>query len=351
MSNLHDDLNRFYNDDVRLGRDRRNELGKFRDNNLSRLKTGLDKLGEQNNRHYAYPIETRDQGGYAMHTLNQARENDYDIDVGLIFLKNDLPEAAAAARTRIRDAFVLTSGQFKEPPNARHNAVTLWYASGQHVDFAIYRAYRDFTGRVIIEHAGGESWTQRDPDRVTTWFTQMVDTLSPKSTAGATVSPGQLRRIVRLIKYFNRSRSDWRLPGGMITTALAVECYKPHPYRDDLALLRTIEAVYQRLLTVQSVSSPADGSNLAAKPKRLAEIIDFRDKLGQQLLGLRIIDDPRCTRLQARAAWRVFFNHEFWNAENEPPAKGLLETATAASVGPLAFANKPRVPSKPQGFA
>jgi hypothetical protein len=351
MSNVHDDLNRFYANDVRLGRDRRKELADFRDSCLTRLNTGLDKLGEQSNRRYAYPLESRDQGGYAMHTLNQTRNNDYDIDVGLIFHKDDLPEGAGAARKRIREAFVLTAGQFKEPPNARQNAVTIWYASGQHLDFAIYRAYRDHAGRVVIEHAGGESWAERDPDRVTKWFAERVEVLSPKSSTGATVDAGQLRRITRFVKFFCRSREDWRLPGGMITTALVVECYKPHPTRDDIALLRTIEAIYMRLLMLQAVGSPADGSNLTAKPKRLAEVIDLRDKLGEHLGRLRIIDDPRCTRAQARAAWRQFFNHEFWNAENERPQNRLLEPATAASVGPLAFPSTPRIPSKPQGFA
>lgn len=351
MSNVHDDLNRFYTNDVQLGRDRRKVLADFRDNCLTRLNTGLDKLSEQNNRRYGYPLESRDQGGYAMHTLNQARNNDYDIDVGLIFRKDDLPEGAGAARKRIREAFVLTGGQFTEPPNARQNAVTIWYASGQHLDFAIYRAYRDYAGRVVIDHAGGENWTERDPDRVTKWFAERVEALSPKSLAGATVDVGQLRRIVRLVKFFGRSRSDWRLPGGMITTALVVECYKPHPYRDDIALLRTVEAIYNRLLTVQAVPSPADGSNLTAKPKRLAEIIDFRDKLGEQLSRLCIIDDLRCTRSQARAVWRQFFNHEFWNAENERPEKNLLQPATAAALGPLTFPSAPRIPSKPQGFA
>ena len=57
-----------------------------------------------------------------MDTLNQAVNNDYDIDVGLIFEANDLPDGAKAARERIRDAFIESGGQFKDPPNARSTA-------------------------------------------------------------------------------------------------------------------------------------------------------------------------------------------------------------------------------------
>jgi hypothetical protein len=350
VSNIHDELNKFYRDCVRLGQDRRKTLGTFRDNCLIRLNTGLDKLGERHNRQYAYPVDTRDQGGYAMHTLNQARGNEYDIDVALIFRKEDLSDEAADARYRIRDAFALTAGQFKDPPNARQNAVTFWYASGEHVDFAIYRAYCDAFGRGILEHAGGDRWNERDPERVTTWFNDMVDANSPSTFSGATVEAGQLRRIVRFTKFFCRSRENWKLPGGIITTLLVVECYEPHSTRDDISLLRTVEAMWWRLMVSTSVTSPVDGSNLTEKPKRLVEVLSLRDRLAQQVENLRIIDGTRCTVAQARAAWRQFFNHEFWNAANEQPRKSLLAPATAAST-PFVFPSVPRVPSKPQGFA
>lgn len=50
MFNLHDDLNKFYQEHVRLGKVRRNELATFRDNSLTRLESGLDKLGEKRGR-------------------------------------------------------------------------------------------------------------------------------------------------------------------------------------------------------------------------------------------------------------------------------------------------------------
>src|SRR5216683_721566 len=105
MFDLHKELKKFFEDLVRLGSSRRNSLAKVRDANLDRLRSGLDALGERDDVVYAYFEEARDQGGYAMRTLNQHPENAYDIDNALIFRAADLPQDPSAARQRICDAF------------------------------------------------------------------------------------------------------------------------------------------------------------------------------------------------------------------------------------------------------
>lgn len=354
MYDLHKELNEFFGTHVRLGKDAKNELARFRDNSLGRLKTGLDKLGEKRNRTYAYPAETKNQGGYAMDTLNQARNNDYDIDVALIFEKNEIADAAKGARERIRDAFIETGGQFKETPTASKNAVTVWYSTGQHLDFAIYRKNVDEYGNDIIEHASGNDWKKRDPDAVTDWFRERVLTLSPKQENGATVEDKQLRRIVRLIKFFTKSRTNWTLPGGMIVSALAVECYQPSQHRDDRALLKTLEVMQSRLNVYTWVDSPIDGSVLIDNDKRQAEIERLRDRLSELIPKMGVLYTANCTREQARNAWREFFNHEYWNAENDKALKmasSLLSPATAAPSTAFAFPSEARTPTKPRGFA
>lgn len=350
MFNLHDDLDKFYQDHVRLGKVRRNELATFRDNSLTRLESGLDKLGEKRGRVYAYYADTRNQGGYAMDTLNQAANNDYDIDVGLIFEAGDLPDGAKAARERIRDAFIESGGQFKDPPNARSNAVTVWYASGQHLDFAIYRRSLRLDGSWLIEHASGDVWTPRDPDRMTNWFDERVRSRSP-SGFGVTVASGQLRRIVRYLKYFARSRAQWRLPGGMILTTLTEECYQPHGHRDDVALRETLLAMARRLQAHRMVASPIDGSDLTAKDKRKREMDSLAAALFENVPKLDILFDPSCTRQQARNAWRQIFNHAFWEASNDPASRSMLRAATAAPASAAyVFPDHARAPTKPAGF-
>jgi hypothetical protein len=212
---------------VRLGRERPDALAGHRDANLERLSAGLEKLGPINGASTANFDEHLNQGSYAMHTLNQHPENDYDIDTGVIFLSEALPSEPADARRRVARALREAGGNSKKPPEARNNAVTVWYAEGQHVDLAVHR--RSAYG---VEHAGGESWNPCDPEEVPAWFNRRNKTLSPRSR------PDQFRRVVRWMKAFAKSRKTWNMPGGMIISTLAAESFRGHAERDDLALRR-----------------------------------------------------------------------------------------------------------------
>src|ERR1700688_5080375 len=143
MYDLSGDLHKFYDDHVRLGGDRRKRLGECRDTNLSRIDNGLDELAKETNRPHPHPINYNNQGGYAMHTLNQAADNDYDIDVALIFRKEDIPDDPQKARQLVCDALTKKSRNFSKDPEVRTNAVTVWYDDGYHLDFAVYRTGTD----------------------------------------------------------------------------------------------------------------------------------------------------------------------------------------------------------------
>jgi hypothetical protein len=94
------DLQNFYENWVRLGAELRSQLANSRDLNLKRLTTGLEELGNDSKTKYNGPIDTKNQGSYAMHTLNQSDE--YDIDVAVVFRKGDLPENPLAAEQGTR---------------------------------------------------------------------------------------------------------------------------------------------------------------------------------------------------------------------------------------------------------
>lgn len=345
MYNLHDDFQTFYRDHVCLGKSRRDALARWRDACMVRLENGLIQLG--------YPVWRSyvNQGGYAMHTLNQAIANNYDLDAALIFNASDLPAAPLAARQRIRAGFIKTGGQFKEDPTARTNAVTVWYNSGEHLDFAVFRSRVDGFGNLLLEHASGDEWKPRDPEAVTDWFDDVVALRSPSAASGASVKPQQLRRIVRFVKFLTRARSAWRLPGGMITTALVTEpaVYVADIHRDDVALYRTLTALHFRLTLGTAIFHPTEGKNLTEKLKRQQEVANLRVLLDELMPKLAILTDPSCTRAQARNAWRQFFNHAFWEAANDQ-AKPLFQSVAASVAPAVAFGDAPRIPTKEVGF-
>ena len=322
MFDVSKELNVFYESHVRLGTDLRNDLGRYRELNLQRLTDGLKALGDKKGVIFNTFVDNKNQGSYAMHTLNQCVHTDYDIDVAVIFENDDLPEDAADARTRVRDALAEKCSNFTKEPEARKNAVTIWYADGYHIDFAVYRRRTNWLGNTVIEHAGGDGWTERDPMAFTNWFTDKVTTKSPPTMlesllgTNVTVPKQQLRRIVRFVKAFARSRSSWALPGGIIISTLVCEVYKSHPTRDDVALHDTLKALLARLKADVHVDNPVQpGMSFTAYERRRKEVERLRDCLEEKLPSLEALHRSDCSARQAFAAWDAIFWHDFWTEQ------------------------------------
>jgi len=332
------ELQEFYDSHVRLSADQRATLATARDLNLTRLTSGLEEMGNEKGKKYNGPVEIKNQGSYAMHTLNQSDE--YDIDVALIFNKDDLPDDPLQARQRIRDALLKKCTNFAKEPETRTNAVTVWYQDGYHIDFAIFRTWQQFTGLGLtekMEHAS-TSWVSRDPMDINNWFAKAVEDKSPKAsplsfTKPPMVAPGQLRRIVRFIKRFSRSRTSYCLPGGMIITALVAETYVSDQNRDDVSLYKTIESLKNRLSWNTRVYNPVNTSaELTGKTEFHNDVKRLKKELDKHFPRLAILHDAKCTAEQARNAWDWIFNHEYWHPVSRK-FEDALTKAGGATIG------------------
>jgi hypothetical protein len=337
MYDVSSDLQYFYDHHVRLGGELRQQLADYRQKNITRLKNGLDDLAKDTNRPHPHPYDSKNQGGYAMHTLNKDpnNDNDYDIDVALIFYKDEIPENPLKARQRVRDALCKRCTNFTKEPEARTNAVTVWYAEGYHIDFAIYRTYIDEFGIERIEHASTE-WKRRDPMEINNWFAECVSRSSPKVNPilgyYPKVAEGQMRRIVRFLKWFCRSRISWSLPGGMIISTLIADSgvYKANGDRDDIALYDTMIALHNRLTVSCKVYNPVDKSQeLTGKTEVLNQVIRLRDNLKVAIDKLEVLFNHSCTREKARSAWDWVFNHQFWVAKE---SKKVIDFADVIAI-------------------
>ena len=264
---------------------------------------------------YPGPERVINQGSYAMHTLIQHPSWEYDIDVALIFDKDALPAQALDARKRIADALARAGGRLKYEPQARTNAATVWYADGTHVDFAIYRRFTSWRG-AVLEHAGPD-WGMRDPDTITAWFNAEVARLSPQFFS-PDVESKQLRRIVQLVKMHVRAHDSNAkpLPGGLILTALAVECYSKDRNRDDQSFYETLHAIRSRLSRRKEVICPGSSEALlTGKPKSMAQVKRLAILLERSLHSLSRIEKPDCSRRHAMQAWGGVFKHQFWQEQ------------------------------------
>src|SRR5438477_548087 len=121
MYDCSDDVLAYHDDEVTLPEDERGVMRERRDANRDRLKRGLEN-GEK-----PQPLFFKSQGSYAMRTMVQHPEKDYDIDDGVYFAKEDLkgPQggemSALEARQMVRDA--VDDGSFKTPPEVRPKCV------------------------------------------------------------------------------------------------------------------------------------------------------------------------------------------------------------------------------------
>ena len=111
----------YHNEDVTLPKTEQDEMRDRRNANRTRLRSGLAKAGKP------APLEFVKQGSYAMKTMIREPANDYDIDDGVYFRKEELVGARGAemtslqARQMVRDA--VDYGKFKQAPEVRSNCV------------------------------------------------------------------------------------------------------------------------------------------------------------------------------------------------------------------------------------
>ena len=145
------------------------------------------------------------------------------------------------AKEMVRKA--LDDTRFNVPPESRTNCVRIQYDEGYHVDMPVYRrvSKKNFAGESVTwDELAGTQWTRSNPLGVTKWFLAENKRQSPSLVNG-----GQLRRLVRLLKAFAKSRRSWRgrIASGFMITKLVVENYVPSSDREDSALCQTMVAI------------------------------------------------------------------------------------------------------------
>lgn len=331
------DIRAYHDQQVTLPRSEQTAMRDRRDANRRRLLKGLEKADDPE------PDEFVKQGSYAMRTMIQHPDNDYDIDDGVYFLKDDLvgdrggEMGPREAREMVRDA--VDDGSFADPPEVRSNCVRVYYQKGYHVDMPVYRTVED-GDELVYELASSSGWRRSDARDVTAWF---EDKLS------ASADGAQERRLVRYMKKFGRSRSNWcgQVLCGFGITVLVVERAWLDAGREDRALYETMRAVRDRLNWDLVVQHPVTSGDTITSGSEDPKTIFLRDKLREALRWLDPLFHPGCTRNEALACWDRVFNTTFFSERGEEEARAAspwikpvatsaaligLESATSAAV-------------------
>lgn len=343
MYNCAKDVLAFHDEKVTLPQDERTAMRKRRDANRDRLKTRLKEMGKP------VPHEFIKQGSYAMLTMVQDINKDYDIDDGVYFtqasLKKDDGTDMSPTEVKQMVCDALQDDRFDKKPQVKKSCVRVFYKEGYHVDLPIYRI-RESDGE--YELATDDGWTCSRAADVEDWFNNTNKSRSPDVGTNG----GQFRRIVRLMKKFARSRKDWKkdVASGFTITKLVEECYIADKDREDTALRDCMQRVHDRLLTNLEVEHPVTpGSMLTSGPGDSSTLF-LRTKLADALKDLKVLDNPECTSKQAARAWDKVFNTDFFSVRQAAAEKAAMaEHNTSALAGLIATKRDPRLTEKKGG--
>jgi hypothetical protein len=352
MFDCSDDVLAHHDDEVTLPQAERTAMRDRRDANRDRLKKGL-KDGKK-----PAPLEFVSQGSYAMKTMTQHPNKDYDIDDGAYFNKGALvgergaEMSALQARKMVRDA--IDDGSFKTAPEVRTNCVRVYYEAGYHVDVPVYRRVttKDIWGNETYHYELASSdWKRSDARSVTEWFEAQNNMLSPDTDNGR-----HLRRIVRQIKKYARSRETWKgqILSGFGITKLVTECFRGNAAREDTALYDTMKAIRDRLNWNLVVQHPVTPNETITSGTDDACARFLRERLTEAIDNLAPLFESTCTRAKALKCWDKVFATTYFSERSESKAQAassLLKAASAAPpAGAFTFPNVPRIDDKPRGF-
>jgi hypothetical protein len=201
-------------------------------------------------------------------------------------------------------------------------------------------------------HGASTEWKRSDARDVTAWFEEQNSSQSPDNDNGR-----QLRRIVREIKKFARSRESWKgqILSGFGITKLVTECYCGNANREDMALHDTMKALHERLDWSLEIDHPVTPNETITKDAKDARARFLRDRLAEAINTLAPLLEPDCTRLKALKCWDRIFATTFFSERSDIAAKAapsLLRAPLSGGIpaAPFTFPNAPRVDDKPRGF-
>ena len=328
------DVLSYHDDEVTLPRAEQKNMRGRRDANRTRLKDAGRSAPES--------FDT--QGSYAMRTMVQLPDKDWDIDDGVYFAAEDLKTesggemSALEARQMVRDA--VDDASFKKKPEVRTNCVRVAYGDGHRVDLPVYRVRieRSASSRetTIVELASAE-WKRSDAREVTYWFNEENEKQSPDTDNGR-----QLRRITRDLKKYARSRASWgeHILCGFGITKLVTECFRGSAIREDESLVNTMRAIRDRFEQHLVIKHPVTPDETITNGSNDSSARFFRDQIAEALESLKILDDPSCERSQALAAWDKVYATDYFSKRDETKARA----ADAASIAaPAILTSRPQV--------
>lgn len=224
-----------FHDNIKLGTYDENEiLRSKRDLLLSELKEALKNTSIVNT-NKKLTFSSISQGSYAMNTGILPKNNDYDIDVGIVFDISDSDYKPVELKKLIHDILDKVPNR---TVSIRRACVTVFYKNdGFHVDLAIYAAcsgsYKIAKGK---ENSLAENkyWEDSDPQGLINWI---------GSSSTIAEEREQFRRLVRYLKAWKENKFSSFKPPSIGLTALVRKAFIFNKDQDITSLINIVSNI------------------------------------------------------------------------------------------------------------
>lgn len=211
------------------------------------------------------------QGSFAMKTVVNPIDDDYDIDDGIYIqgFTNVSMNEWVSVDTVHRWILNAVDDQTKEDSKDKNTCIRVYYSSGYHVDLPIYIVSNNVA---YLAHKG-KGWIQSDPKAFKDWFIKLV-----------TIKGEQLRRIVRYLKAWKDFKKvDLK---GVQITILVAQNFSSYANRDDKALRDTLTLILNKLQENYSCYKPVfpfenlfEGHSKTTRELIISKLTSLRDAL------------------------------------------------------------------------
>lgn len=244
MANCHD-LFQKYHDVVKLNFSKKDSLKKGKNALRKKIKEYFsDNLKAESPKFWS-------QGSYALRTIVNPLDGEYDIDDG-VYLQNigTIKDKWPAPQTVHKWIYDAVKGHTKEDPIDKRTCVRVVYSGQYHVDLPIYGIYNK---EHYLAEKGESGWHVSNPQTLHNWFMKQLK-----------VNGEQLRTSVKYLKAwadYQAKTKSVTLPSGLILTVLVAENYTLRD-RDDAAFGRTVKNIYQKVSSALVVCNPVDKSEI-----------------------------------------------------------------------------------------
>jgi len=308
MADCHDLFQKF-NDNIKLMPSKSDFLKKGGNAIRDRIRNDFKSMGK------SVP-KFRTQGSYAMSTIVNPIDGEYDIDDG-VYLQDLDPNKSEwpTPDTVHKWIYDAVKKHTKEEPIDKRTCIRVCYSGQYHIDLPIYAIYNSFP---YLAEKGERGWHVSDPRALTNWFKDQVKNEGE-----------QLRRLVRYLKAWadNQSRLG-KLPSGLILTILVVNNYEKSD-RDDGSFAGTVANIYNQMLGSEAVFNPVDPYERLSDRLTETQINNFRERLSI------LLDDARDalkenSKQKAAKKWRKEFGDRFPEYKDPDKSKKVLKTSAPA---------------------